>query len=113
LVLGSQSGEKKLSDNPSEKEAAYLARYQAAAHGMQSGVALEENYNGAPTSGKHLRIGVNASLSDQAGLVALLIEKGVFTREEYMLAITLSMEEERARYERHLLETYKLKVTLA
>ena len=88
-------------------------RYMKAAHAMQSGVAMEMNHNTRPTEPKHLRVGVNAAMSDQAGLVQLLIDKGVFTSEEYMEAVTKSMEAEVARYEALLSEVIGAKVTLA
>ena len=58
-------------------------RYLKAAHAMQTGVALEMSRHAAPTEPKHLRVGVNAAMSDQAGLVKLLIAKGIFTEDEY------------------------------
>lgn len=79
-----------------------VARWEAAAHGVQSGVAMEMNHRSQPTSPKHLRTGLNAAMSDQGGLVTLLIEKGVFTRDEYERAIADAMERERERYEAHL-----------
>lgn len=74
-------------------------RHHRAAHAMQSGVALEMNHNPAPTSPKHLRVGINAAMSDQCGLVRLLIAKGVFTEEEYTRSIADEMEREQQRYE--------------
>lgn len=74
-------------------------RQMAAAHAMQSGVALEMNWNPAPTDPKHLRVGVNTALCDHAGLVRLLIEKGIITEAEYMKAIADEMEREVGRFE--------------
>ncbi|MBA7468385.1 hypothetical protein ES707_03633 [subsurface metagenome] len=73
-------------------------RYQKALHAMQTGVAFMMNYKTKETEPKHLRVGVNASMCDQAGLVEMLIEKGIITREEYMKAIVKSMEAEVDRY---------------
>lgn len=81
-------------------------RYAAAAHGMQSGVAMEMTHNPAPTSPKHLRVGVNAAMVDHAALAALLIAKGVFTEDEYVAALADAMEREQARYEQHLRERF-------
>ena len=77
-------------------------RYLKAAHAMQTGVALEMSRHAAPTEPKHLRVGVNAAMSDQAGLVKLLIAKGIFTEDEYFAAIADKMEDEVADYEQRL-----------
>lgn len=87
-------------------------RYDAAAHAMQSGVAFEMEQDPGPTSPKHLRVGVNAAMSDAGGLATLLISKGIFTREEYIEAVADSMEREVARYEQHLNRILGAKVTL-
>jgi hypothetical protein len=79
-----------------------LARYQAALHAVQSGVAAEMDLRPGPTEPKHLRTGVNAAMADHAGLVTLLIAKGVITKAEYYEAMANAMEEEKARYEQHL-----------
>lgn len=87
-------------------------RYEAAAHAMQSGVAMEMNYRSQPTEPKHLRVGINAAMSDMGGLVTLLIEKGVITSEEYIRAVADSMEREKLRYELALSAMTGTKVTL-
>lgn len=73
-------------------------RYAARAHAMQSGVAAAMQYSMA-TEPKHLRVGVNAVMSDVGGLVTLLIAKGVFTEREYLEAINDSMDREVEKYE--------------
>jgi hypothetical protein len=77
-------------------------RYMAAAHGMQSGVAMKMNYDGKETELKHLRVGVNSAISGQGGLVALLIAKGVITEDEYLEAAADAMERERDAYQQWL-----------
>lgn len=72
--------------------------YEQHAHRMQTGVAYFENRSSECTS-KHLRVGVNAAMSDQGGLARLLIKKGVFTEEEYIEAITDAMRQEADAYE--------------
>jgi hypothetical protein len=79
-----------------------IARWVSAAHAMQSGVVMEQQYHSEPTDAKHLRVGVNSALSDAGGLVKLLIAKGIFTEEEYLSAIADAMEREQARYEKDL-----------
>jgi hypothetical protein len=75
-------------------------RYLDAAHGMQSGVAyvMETEPEPKETSLKHLRVGVNSAMCNQAALVRLLIAKGLFTPEEYEKEIADEMERERDRY---------------
>jgi hypothetical protein len=75
-------------------------RYRAALHAMQSGVAFEQARDGPGGDGtpKHLRVGVNSALCDNAALARLLIEKGVFTLDEYEKAQADEMEREVERY---------------
>jgi len=89
-------------------------RYLAAAHAMQSGVAMEMNIPDSQraTEPKHLRTGVNAALADQGSLVRLLIAKGVFTEPEYLKAIADGMEEEKRKYETNLSKHFGRKITL-
>jgi hypothetical protein len=77
-------------------------RYVVAAHAMQTGVALEQVHNPGPTLPKHLRVGINSALVNQAALARLLIDIGIITEEEYLKALAEEMERERDRYEEHL-----------
>lgn len=86
-------------------------RYMRAAHAMQSGVAAEPDLS--DRTPKHLRVGINAVMSDQGGLAALLIEKGVFTADEYEKAIADAMEREVERYKRYLSDKLGAPVNLA
>jgi hypothetical protein len=79
--------------------AADEARYVAAVHAVQSGVAAEM---GKSTEPKHLRVGINAAMCDHSALVMLLVSKGLFTLDEYHTAIADEMELEQARYEQRL-----------
>ncbi len=80
-------------------------RYQVATRRMQTGVAYKMGRcDGRETEPKHLRVGVNAAMSDHGGLVKLLIAKGVFTEEEYVAAIADQMEIEAASYEQAVQE---------
>lgn len=84
-----------------------MDRYHAAAHAVQSGVAMEMNVERAgddnrSTSPKHLRVGIATAKAEQGGLATLLIAKGVFTSEEYTAAMADAMEGEQAIYERRL-----------
>lgn len=80
----------------------YLDRYIKAGHAIQSGVAVEIEQGSSDTEPKHLRVGINLSKTDMAGLVKLLIAKGILTEEEYLEAITLEAEQEVTRYEERI-----------
>lgn len=57
---------------------------------------------GPSTEPKHLRVGIDLSKSDQGALATLLIEKGVFTLEEYVAAIADGVEREKEMREKEL-----------
>lgn len=76
-------------------------RYAAAMHRMQSATAFDiaRQLDGSvPPSAerlmKHLRTGLNSAMASQEGLARLLIEKGLFTMEEYLAAMTPAAERE-------------------
>lgn len=82
------------------------ARYMAAAHAVQSAIALDmtrrHNIDIDSTLGrflKHLRVGVDSAKAEQGALATLLIEKGVITGDEYVKAMADAMEREKAMYE--------------
>lgn len=77
-------------------------RYLAAAHAMQTAVALDQTRGSDDGSPKHLRVGVNTALVDAGGLVKLLVDKGVITIEEYQKAIADAMEQEVKNYRKRL-----------
>jgi hypothetical protein len=79
-----------------------LDRYHAAAYAMQSGVAMKMNIDDHETQPKHLRVGVNSAMSDNAALVNLLVNKGIITELEYYKAIADQMEIEKKMYEDEL-----------
>lgn len=87
-------------------------RYLAAAHAIQTGVALDLESGDSSGSPKQLRTGINLRACDQAGLVRLLIAKGVFTETEYLDAIAGAAEAEKARYEERISKRLGRKVTL-
>lgn len=73
---------------------------------MQSGVAMEMNYDSKSTEPKHLRVGVNSAMVESASLAELLINKGVITADEYLEAIAAGMEREAKRYETELSQRF-------
>lgn len=74
------------------KKAKDIERYMRAAHRVQTAIAF--NPDRPADQYKDLRVGLDLSKSDQAGLVTLLIAKGVFTMEEYIEAIANQAERE-------------------
>lgn len=89
-----------------------VARYVAATHAMQTGVAIEHERGSKDGTPKHLRVGVNSTKVDHSALVKLLIERGLFTEDEYVAALADAMEAEKARYEEHLRSVYGLDIHL-
>lgn len=77
-------------------------RWRDASHAVQTGVAMEHAMGSKDQEPKHLRVGINSALCDQAGLVRLLVEKNLITEEEYLKAIADEMEREKKRYEDRL-----------
>ena len=86
--------------------------YRRLAHAVQSGVAMKMNYDNE-ASPKHLRVGVNMAMCDSAAVGKLLIEKGIFTEQEYINALCRQLEEEVKKYERELSDLVGADVTLS
>lgn len=87
-------------------------RYERALHAMQTGVAMEQQLDGAE-SAKHLRVGINSAMIGDAALAGLLIAKGVFTLEEYVEAQAKEAQAEVRRYENRLSQRMGTEVRLA
>lgn len=101
-----------MTTNETESAEAATARYMAAAHAMQSGVASKMAFDPAETTPKHLRVGVNSAMSDHGALAKLLIDRGVITEGEYLSAIADAMEREKDQYEREISGHFGSTVTL-
>jgi hypothetical protein len=76
-----------------------IARYEAAGHAVQSGIAhaIELGWNG--TTPKHMRTGIDLGKADLEGLATLLISKGLITEVEYHEAVADAVEREKARWQ--------------
>lgn len=83
-------------------------RYLKAAHRVQTAVAFHPERPRDPY--KDLRTGIDLSKSDMAGLVNLLIKKGIFTMEEYLEAVADSVEEEARMKENELSVRYGINI---
>lgn len=81
-----------------EERAAFMARYEAAAHAMQSGVAIMLANGSKDAEPKHLRVGINTAHADGGSLARLLIAKGIISEREYYEALVAGMEQERDSY---------------
>lgn len=87
-----------------------MDRYLKALHGVQTAVKVrmlyEQKQYSDPdthaTSPKHLRTGVNSAMVNNQAVARLLIDKGIFTVEEYNKAMADCMEEELASHEKLL-----------
>lgn len=73
-------------------------KYLQLAHAMQTGVAFEQQHGSADGTPKHLRVGINSIAVNDAALVRLLMEKGLFTETEYWRAVVEEMQREVDRY---------------
>lgn len=73
--------------------------YEQAAHGIQTAIAYDMERGKKATEPKHMRTGIDLSKADMAGLIMLLIAKGVFTSEEYFEALRLAANTELAMRE--------------
>jgi hypothetical protein len=84
------------------RKKAATERYAAAAHAVQTGVAVAIHRGDQAASPKHLRVGVNSAMVDSGALARLLIEKRIISEVEYLEALALAMEEEQQRFEQKL-----------
>lgn len=89
------------------------ARYLAAAHGMQTGVAYELEKDPSSGSPKHLRVGVNSAMVEFGAMFKLLIDKGIISEAEFYKELADAMERERDAYAERLSRQYGVEVTLA
>jgi hypothetical protein len=87
-------------------------RYMKAAHAMQSGVAFKMEKDPSETKPKHLRVGINSVLSNNAAIAELLIERGIFTKEDYMSKMADKMEEEAEDYRQELESLFGVHIEL-
>jgi hypothetical protein len=80
--------------------------YVGAVHAMQTGVTFAIKKDPSQIELKHLRVGINSAMCGEAAVARLLIEKGIFTLEEYEEAQRLEMIREVERYKRLLENLY-------
>lgn len=92
--------------------AEYKARYAAACHAMQSGVATDHGLGSNDGNPKHLRVGINVAMRDLGSLIGLLVAKGIITDEEIHKALAEGMEREVKDYEERLSSRTGTAVTL-
>jgi hypothetical protein len=98
--------------SPDETPDQAKARYRAAAHAMQTGVAMTMTTRPAATEPKHLRVGINSAMVEASALVRILITKGILTEHEWYTALADAMEEEQTLYERDLSTHHGRTITL-
>lgn len=73
---------------------------------------MKMNYDGADTTRKSLRVGINSTLIDTSAVAGLLMDKGIFNEEEYLSALVDAAEAEKARYEHEIERLTGTAVTL-
>jgi hypothetical protein len=102
---------------PTQQE--IIDQYHALLHAMQSGVAADIGQQLPRTEDpqmvnflKHMRVGVNSTMCDQAALVRIFVAKGLFTDAEYFQALVEEMKREVERYEKTLSERFGRPVKL-
>lgn len=95
-----------------------MDRYKAAVHAVQAGAGMEVEldhprwHSELQRAWKHLRVGIDSAKVEQGALVAMLIQRGLFTEDDYLEAIAVAMEQEQKRWEAMLSERLNTKVTL-
>lgn len=91
-------------DLPDDPEIVALQQeYEKLLHAMQSGVKFEQEWGVSDAqSPKHLRTGVNSAITQNSGLVLLLVAKGVITWREYWQAQVEAFRREVEMYEQRL-----------
>lgn len=75
-------------------------RYERAAHRVQTAIAF--NPDRPHDQYKDLRTGLDLRAADAGGLAKLLIDKGIFTLEEYLSAVADAAEREAEQKEDEL-----------
>jgi hypothetical protein len=103
---------KDLSAEEQDRVRRALARYDKAAHAVQSGIAMWMSLDPSLFTPKHMRVGIDTGKAELWGLAQLLISKGVITLTEYHEAIADAMEEEKTRWEKEIGERLGREVSL-
>lgn len=88
------------------------ARYMAAMHGVQAGIAMLIEQGETLATPKHLRVGIDSAMVSDAALVQLLIEKGVISELEYYESLVKYADMERETLERRLSDKLGVPVNL-
>lgn len=78
--------------------------YAQAAHGLQSAIAYDPDNR--DLEAKHMRVGIDMQKADLFGFAQLLMDKGVFTLEEYIEYMRLAANTELATREEELSEKF-------
>lgn len=93
-----------------EDREALKRRYAAAVHARQSAVESKGDRSLTP---KHMRVGIDSAMSEQGGLVQLLIQKGIVTDDEYLVAMCEAAEREAESWAVRVHRTYNLPDTVS
>lgn len=85
-----------------EKQSKYLALL----HAMQTGVGFKLQKDASEADPKQVRTGINSALVSHGALVALLVNKGLITLDEYYDSLIEALEREVKMYEEQLSKQY-------
>lgn len=88
-------------------------RYKNALHAVQTGVKTMMHIDYHDLKVESLRVGVNSAMCDSVALAKLLMDKGIFTQDEYEKYIADEMEREVERYQQRIERHIGRKVGLA
>lgn len=99
-------------DQEKSQEKELQLKYMELLHGIQSGIAYLMVKEPDMVSPKNLRVGIDSAHVSHAALISLLIEKGIFTKEEYLQSLCKACEEEIKMSEKELSEIYGSNVVL-
>lgn len=86
--------------------------YEQLGHAIQTGIAFLMEHDPTFVAPKHLRTGLDMRAADHGALVALLIDKGVFTEKEYAMKLVEFAQREVYLYQGHIKKKLGVDVVL-
>lgn len=100
-------------ENSDDRKRKLATQLQAKQHAAMTGAGYSIEYGLVKTNDKHTRNGIDAAHVSHAGLVQLLIKKGIITEEEYLESMLEAWDTEVKRYEKELSDHLGRDVKLA
>lgn len=81
-------------------------RYENAMHAIMTGVGYVQTFDPNERDVKHLRTGINSALISNGALTRLLIDRGIFTEEEWYKTLADVAEHDVKTYQEMLKRHY-------